>query len=670
MFSGFLQKYDIPALHVCGVCIYSQNDETDIKNDSSINTSLYHPFKLPIHYLDNSCVFDLSPIVSSDLELVLDLDAQKTINEMTSASEPVDYASLENNNSMYSHMLKPTNYFAKMMISEWSKSYTTNVDFLKNTQSILKETEMYKTRMKSLPYTMNCDTVLSVWNDTTNNEEFLDKYSYMDWTMFKFLNESSPFLQVLSTINITSPIISIILPVIFLVVPFFLLKCQGIPISFSVYLDTLKEIAKNHFIGKALINLNNITFEKLCYLVFLMGLYILQIYQNINICNRFYKNIKCVNTNLIELRNYLDYVCESMTTFCDLHQDKSTYTEFCNDIRTRCSVLDAYKKRLNDISQFSINFKTINKVGYLLKTYYALHNDEELKTSLKFSFGYSGFIDNMLGIYDNLASTAINFAVFNDGNYENNTTDDETATKPVTEPEPDIVTDTNTNMDTDMDTDKCDLNIVGQYYPPLKDEKYIDNDCNLSKNMIISGPNASGKTTYIKTTCINIIFSQQFGCGFYKECNINPYTHIHSYINIPDSSGRDSLFQAESRRCKEIIDIINKDKAHRHFCIFDELFSGTNPVEATKAGYALLMYLTKYKNVKFILTTHYKNICKQIKRRDNISNYKMIVKKKDGHLKYTYKIARGISKIRGALNVLKELEFPDEIIRVIKKNNK
>jgi DNA mismatch repair ATPase MutS len=55
-------------------------------------------------------------------------------------------------------------------------------------------------------------------------------------------------------------------------------------------------------------------------------------------------------------------------------------------------------------------------------------------------------------------------------------------------------------------------------------------------------------------------------------------------LNIPDSSGRDSLFQAESRRCKEIIDIINKDKTHRHFCIFDELFSGTNPVETTKAG--------------------------------------------------------------------------------------
>jgi hypothetical protein len=44
----------------------------------------------------------------------------------------------------------------------------------------------------------------------------------------------------------------------------------------------------------------------------------------------------------------------------------------------------------------------------------------------------------------------------------------------------------------------------------------------------------------------------------------------------------------------------------------------------------------------------------------------MIVKRKDGQFKYTYKIARGISKYT-ALNVLRELEFPDEIIRTIRK---
>ena len=42
----------------------------------------------------------------------------------------------------------------------------------------------------------------------------------------------------------------------------------------------------------------------------------------------------------------------------------------------------------------------------------------------------------------------------------------------------------------------------------------------------------------------------------------------------------------------------------RHLCVFDELYSGTNPEEATKSSYAFLKYLAKYKHLDFILTTH------------------------------------------------------------------
>jgi dsDNA-specific endonuclease/ATPase MutS2 len=83
--------------------------------------------------------------------------------------------------------------------------------------------------------------------------------------------------------------------------------------------------------------------------------------------------------------------------------------------------------------------------------------------------------------------------------------------------------------------------------------------------MIITGPNASGKTTILKSTLINIIFTQQFGCGFYEFADVAPFNHIHCYLNIPDTSGRDSLFQAEARRCKEILDIISTNKKETNF---------------------------------------------------------------------------------------------------------
>ena len=190
--------------------------------------------------------------------------------------------------------------------------------------------------------------------------------------------------------------------------------------------------------------------------------------------------------------------------------------------------------------------------------------------------------------------------------------------------------------------------------------------------MTITGPNAAGKTTYLKTTALNIIFSQQVGCGFYSSCSICPYTQIHSYLNIPDTSGRDSLFQAESRRCKEIIAAIiqTKEKESRHFCIFDELYSGTNPGEANKSAYAFLRYLSQYSNVDFILTTHYIDMCERFanEKRGMIENWKMDVEiGEDGNLDYKYTISKGISKIQGAIKVLQDMDYPCEIIDTIKK---
>jgi DNA mismatch repair protein MutS len=222
------------------------------------------------------------------------------------------------------------------------------------------------------------------------------------------------------------------------------------------------------------------------------------------------------------------------------------------------------------------------------------------------------------------------------------------------------------------DISGSDLGFKDQYYPTHVDDSPIANDFSLEKNAVITGPNASGKTTFIKTTMINIIVTQQLGCGFYKDCALVPYTHIHSYLNIPDTSCRDSLFQAESRRCKEILDVIHSVAAaeSRHFCIFDELYSGTNPIEATKSAYAFLTYLSKYRNVDFMLTTHYTELCERLEQQGNshTANYQMSVDEDadTNSLTYLYKIEPGISTIQGAIKILIEMDYPAEIIRSVK----
>jgi len=214
--------------------------------------------------------------------------------------------------------------------------------------------------------------------------------------------------------------------------------------------------------------------------------------------------------------------------------------------------------------------------------------------------------------------------------------------------------------------------IIQQFYPTHKDETIcIKNDVVLDTYGVITGPNASGKTTYLKNTAINVILSQQIGMGFYDSCNMIPYKYIHSYLNIPDTSGRDSLFQAESRRCKTILNTIEKETDGKHFCIFDELFSGTNPQEATKSAYAFLQYLRHYSHVDLFLTTHYVDICDKWENEENnsesrpIQNYKMVVNDEKGKQVFTYKIEKGISRIEGAIHILTDMEYPEEILNIV-----
>jgi hypothetical protein len=593
----------------------NSSNEPD-NQDDPVKKEYTHPtihtnFHLPISYLEPSHVYEVHPIVSTDLELI-------------PASE---------NKCMYDYLFQPKHLFAKQMIHKWQHQFTTDVDFLNDSQHIITDLNGYKLDMNTGHYEVNCENILNIWKDVKDDDSFMDKYGYMDWDMLKHLNESTSFLQAISVINVASPLISLIIPIIFLIFPFLLLKIQGIPITFSIYIDVLKDIAKNHFIGKALCSMESLSWDKLIYMIVTFGLYLLQIYQNITLCRRFYKNVHKMNDSLIELKHFTDYSIHSMNCFIEIAKARTKYTPFCNDVIIHRNYLLELQADLATITSFEKSMTKFGEVGYMLKCYYRIHSHVNYENGIRYACGFEGFINNLLGVHENINRNKISFAKLCHGS-------------------------------------SCEFK--SQYYPPLMDESPVKNNCSFDKNMIISSPNKSGKTTILKTTTINIIFTQQFGCGFYGSAKLAPYTHIHSYLNIPDTSGRDSLFQAESRRCKEIIDIINTNigSQYRHFCIFDELYSGTNPEEASKAGYAFLKYLANYSNVNFILTTHYFSICKKFRKSSFIQNYKMEVNiLENGTFEYTYKIKKGISKIKGAVRVLKDMDYPDEIIQTIENNS-
>ena len=601
-----------------------------VKRDA--NAPIYDGFTLPISYLDKTEQFEVSSVVSSDLELLPNMETNgMDANEMDTSGC--------SRKSMYEYLCKPTNTFSKQIIREMHKTYTTNTEYLQDTQNVLGDMGKYNEILSQITqndFTPDCEMFMTIWKHTKENAHFLEQYSFMEWSFLKYLNQSSEFLQTLSIINIMSPLFSLLVPILFLAFPFILLRLRGVEISFEQYVDTLKEISKNHFIGKAL-NVQ-FTLEGILYFVMTAGLYLLQTYQNVISCYRYYTNISKMNDHLVYMKEYIRLSIHRMKTFVSLHSSKFTYRRFCTDIQIHIMQLEQILHTLENITPFSHSLSKISNIGHMLCCYYQLHENAIYEESIRYSVGFNAYMDNINGIYNNIQGGYLGKAVFVED------------TEPVFE---------------------------NQYYPShIKSQnattKCVKNNCDLSQNIIITGVNASGKTTFLKTTAINILVSQQFGVGFYSTCSMRPFTHIHSYLNIPDTSERDSLFQAESRRCKEIIDIIERtktDDGSRHFVIFDELYSGTNPLEATKSATSLLKYLSKFDNVRFILTTHYVSVCKKFKKSPTVCNYKMNVKVSDtGKITYLYTIKKGISKIQGGVEILKMMNYPEEILNDIRSS--
>jgi hypothetical protein len=101
------------------------------------------------------------------------------------------------------------------------------------------------------------------------------------------------------------------------VFPFAILKLRGVEITFDQYLETLREISRSHFIGKAL-NMQW-TVESVLYTGITAALYFLQTYQNIQSCQKYYENIRAVNERLVYMKDFLRLSIRRMEMFVFLN---------------------------------------------------------------------------------------------------------------------------------------------------------------------------------------------------------------------------------------------------------------------------------------------------------------------------------------------------------------
>ena len=541
-------------------------------------------FKIPLAYLGNKKT--LKSEINNDLEL-------------TSGENP-----------FYETLFNADDDFKKLTIAQQSKYFTDNKDFLKQTQKIL---------INGIPLPPNHENIMDIRKTLLNNEDFLNKYDYVEWSMLRFLNENPSAMQWMSLYSIASPILSLILPLIMLIIPFFLIRLQNSEVTWEQYYKYLQIVLKNHSLGQ-IFYIGSASWDKRVMIMISLVFYLVQVYFNFQSCIKFIKNMKEIHKNLFIVRDYLTYTISAMDDIEKNWSDQSLYMPFIKkttEIKIKAKTLC---KKLNNITPCRMSLSKAINLGNVMSIWYTLNMNPESSEVIEYCIQLNSYLSSMTALSDKIDNKTLGKARF-----------------------------VNKKM-----------KINGVYYPHI-DTTPVKNNIDLSKNIIITGPNAAGKTTILKSTMFAIITSQQFGFGYYDSADIMPYSILHSYINIPDTSGRDSLFQAEATRCKSILREI-ADNNDKHFCIFDELFSGTNPYEAISAANAYLSYINKNKNVTYMLTTHFLDLCKKLDKTKTVRNMHMLVEEKEDDFVYNYKIKKGISNVKGGIKVLKDLAYPEQII--------
>jgi len=428
---------------------------------------------------------------------------------------------------------------------------------------------------------------VSHWKTLKDNKEFKLTYQYVESSWVSCLNDSPTFLWWISTYFLASPALFVLTPLLMLLFPFVLLYSKGIVIDWKTYRSTLQLLPHPLF--------NVLKYDPAQQMNKIGGLifYFVQVYVNMYTLYTFSKNWYQVKKVLDSFRTYASSTLTRIYALEKMIQLDS-YRSFSEE-------LAIHKKRLETWQKDCIPTSLWN-IGSNRRFFYQLYDNKEMEQTIQYTTGFHQYMDCIESIRKKMGKK-LNVCTFGK-----------------------------------------ETRFRKAFYPILKPVKHTYT----VENMVVTGPNASGKTTFLKQTMINLLLSQQIGCGYYKSATICPFENFVCYVNIPDTCGRDSLFQAEARRCKEIM----QESSKRTFCIFDELFSGTNPEEAVAAGTAMLHYL-KETPMCFLLTTHFMDIC----HKANIKTKQMI----------QYQLKNGISSQKGGIQVLETMNFPSSFLKNAKE---
>lgn len=198
----------------------------------------------------------------------------------------------------------------------------------------------------------------------------------------------------------------------------------------------------------------------------------------------------------------------------------------------------------------------------------------------------------------------------------------------------------------------------GVFHPFLQDP--VGNPVRISGGtelVFLTGPNMSGKTTYLKAVGI-AAFLAHLGMGVpAKHLWISPLNRMFSSLSPEENLWEGlSYFMSEVRRVREAADFVASGE--RTLVIFDEVFRGTNVRDAREASRLVISGFAKCRTSGFIFSSHLVELAEDFGSLSGVRFVHFDGEINDGRTRYEFQLKEGVSEQRFGLQLLEQEGIP------------
>ncbi len=208
--------------------------------------------------------------------------------------------------------------------------------------------------------------------------------------------------------------------------------------------------------------------------------------------------------------------------------------------------------------------------------------------------------------------------------------------------------------------DKRKMILESAYHPLIS--KPVKNSITATRGVLLTGSNASGKSTFLKTVALNAILAQTIHTCCAK-CYEAPLMRIYSSMALRDDiSGGESYYIVEIKALKRILDAA--DQGDRPIlCFVDEVLRGTNTVERIAAATQILksFYSDKKSPILCFAATHDIELTQLLE--EYYDNYHFSEEIVEDDIRFNYLLKPGKADSRNAIRLLGIMGYDEAIIR-------